>query len=323
MNATSLIFRGKDKSYKSRQHINSPIPIMVVNEKTVSKDYICYMMYLMSMEEKVRHMWSCPQFSAVHTNTGKAFTLLKGNKMSHSSRVSPLNNDPSVLSKGCLSARNFFPMMQWCNTHLLWHLCWESHFLEGPFPSDKIHISFCLCLSWPGCPWITCWDWLHDRGQIKWVLWLAWTATVERNRCCSLAHTDVPIAAEPCDWWREDTTALGGSLLMPGMFVVTGWPRRREERTRGVGVGVSRGRCGEQTTWITGLKGRPDRVNLNNSEQKTASLLTSPLLHFHWQLSNKHTLSSKTFKRSFSLGFSTTLRGIFLFGSSQWKEQVD
>lgn len=277
---------------------------------------------LFHMDEKVQLIWSCRQFSAVHTNTGKAFTLLKGNKMSHSSRVWPLNNDPSVLSNARLTAANFFPMMQWHKAHLLWHLCWESHFLEGPFPSDKIHISSCLCLSWPGCPWITCWDWLPDRGQIKWVLWLAWTATFERNRCCSLAHTDVPIAAEPCDWWREDTTALGGSSLMAGKFVGTGWPRRREGRE---GVGVVDGGCrGEQTTWITGLKGRPDRVNLNNSEQKTASLLTSPLLHFHWQLSNKHMLSSKTFKRSFSSGFSTNLRGIFfLFGSTQWKEKVD
>ena len=138
--------------------------------------------------------------------------FLQGNKVSHFSKVLPLNNEPSVLSKGCFSVRYFFPMMQWSRAHLLWHLCWESHFLEGPFPSDKIHISFCLCLSWPGCPWITCWDWLHDRGQIKWVLWLAWTATLERNRCCSLAHADVPIAAEARDWRREDTTAaLGGS----------------------------------------------------------------------------------------------------------------
>lgn len=101
----------------------------------------------------------------------------------------------------------------------------------------------------------------------------------------------------------------GRKLLMPGMFVGTGWPRRREGRVDGGGGG----RCGEQTTWITGLKGWPDRVNLNNSEQKTASLLTSPLLHFYWQLSNKYTLSSKTFKRSFSSGFSTKLKGDFFF----------
>lgn len=62
---------------------------------------------------------------------------------------------------------------------------------------------------------------------------MAWTAMLERNRCCSLAHTDVPIAAEACDWWREDATALGRKLLMPGMFVGTGWPRLREERVKG------------------------------------------------------------------------------------------
>lgn len=156
--------------------------------------------------------------------------------MSHFSRVSPLNNDPSVLSKGCFAARHFFPMMQWCKAHLLWHLCWESHFLEGPFPSDKIHISLCLCFSWPGCPRITCWDWPRDRGQIKWVLWLAWTAMLERNRCCSLAHPDVPIAAEARDWWREDTTTLGGSC----------WCRAclRARDGRGGGRGGWRGREG-------------------------------------------------------------------------------
>ncbi|CAB1418312.1 unnamed protein product [Pleuronectes platessa] len=104
-----------------------------------------------------------------------------------------------------------------------------------------------------------------------------------------------------CPWLQS--LAIGGektpplweeALLMPGMFAGTGWPRRSGGR--------GRGRRGEQTTWITGLKGRPDRVNLNNSEQKTASLLTSPRLHFHWQPSNKHTLSSKTFKRIFSSG---------------------
>lgn len=59
-----------------------------------------------------------------------------------------------------------------------------------------------------------------------------------------------------------------------------------------------RGHREEQTTWIRGLNGWPDRVNQNNSEQKTASLLTFPLLDFHWQFSNKHMLSSKTFMRT-------------------------
>ncbi|KAK5851776.1 hypothetical protein PBY51_023303 [Eleginops maclovinus] len=137
---------------------------------------------------------------------------------------------------------------------------------------------------------------------------------LERNRCCSLARADVPIVAEARNWWRKDTTARGRKLPMPGMFVGMGWPRLREGECEGRG-GVGRRR--EQTTWIMGLKGWPDRVNLNNSEQKTASLLTSPLLHFHWQQSNKHTPSSKTFKRSFSLGFSTELKGILFFNSTQ------
>lgn len=75
-----------------------------------------------------------------------------------------------------------------------------------------------------------------------------------------------------------------------------------------------------QTTWITGLKGRPDRVNLNNSEQKTASLLTSPRLHFQWQSANKHILPSRTFKRSFSLGFSTKLKGFFFSFPTEKRE---
>lgn len=203
-------------------------------------------------------------------------------------------------------------MMQRCRTHLLWHLCWESHFLEGPFPSDKTHISFCLCLSWPGCPWITCWDWPHDRSQIKWVLWLASTATLERNRCCSLAHADMPIAAERCDWWREDTTTLRGSRWCRACWWA--WGGRGGRREGGGGEGErERGRHRVQTTWITGLKGRTDRVNMNNSEQKTASLLTSPLLHFHWLLSNKHKPSSKTFKKGFSSGFSTIWRENYFF----------
>ena len=136
---------------------------------------------------------------------------------------------------------------------------------------------------------------------------------LERNRCCSLACADVPIVGEARDWWRKDTTALGRKLPMPGMFVGTGRPRLREGECEGGGEGRRR----EQTTWITGLKGWPDRVNLNNSEQKTASLLASPLLHFHWKRSNKHTLSSRTFKRSFSSGFSTELRGILFSNSTQ------
>lgn len=114
------------------------------------------------------------------------------------------------------------------------HICCDicagkSHFLEGFFPCDKIHISFCLCLLWPGCRWTTCWDWLQDRDQIKGVLWLAWTATIKKNRCCSLAHINVPIAAEACDWRRKDTTALRGSCWCRACL----WARDGRGRARG------------------------------------------------------------------------------------------
>lgn len=246
-------------------------------------------------------MQSCLQSS-------KVFTLSKGNKVSHFSSLSPEQWSLSPIKRLLCCKILFF---QWCNdaVHICCDICaGKVIFWKGSFPSDKIHISFCLCLTWPGCPRITCWDWLRDRGQIKWVLWLAWTATFERNRCRSLAHTDVPIAAEARDWWREDTTARGGSCWCRACLWAWDGQGRGRGGWRGRGERAPRR---EQTTWITGLKGWPDRVNLNNSEQKTASLLTSPLLHFHWQLSNKHTPSSKTFKRSFSSGFSTKLRGIF------------
>lgn len=132
--------------------------------------------------------------------------------------------------------------MQWRNTHLLWYFAGKVIFQDASFPCDKIHISLCLCLSWLGCPGIGCWDWLHDRGQIKWVLWLAWTAMLERNRCCSLACADVPIVGEARDWWRKDTTALGRKLPMPGMFVGTGRPRLWEEECEGGEKGAAENR---------------------------------------------------------------------------------
>lgn len=161
--------------------------------------------------------------------------------MSHSFRVWPPNNDPSVLSNALPCCRELF--FRWCNdtTHICCDICaGKVIFWKVRSPSDKIHISSCLCLSWTGCPWITCWGWLRDRGQIKWVLWLAWTTALERNRCCSLAHTDVPMAGEPRDWWSEDTTALGGSSL-DGRHVCGhgGWPRQREGRGTGGLMGVA------------------------------------------------------------------------------------
>lgn len=130
------------------------------------------------------------------------------------------------------------------------------------------------------------------------------------------SHTDVPIAAEACDWWKGDTTALRRKLANTGHVCGHG-----VAKAKGVEGEGEREHHREQTTWIMGLKGQPDRVDLNNSEQKTASLLTSPLLHFHWQRSNKHMLSSKTFKRSFSSGFST--EGIFFSYPDQWKGKED
>lgn len=132
---------------------------------------------------------------------------------------------------------------------------------------------------------------------------------LEGNKWCSLARNNAPIVLESRDWWNEDTTVLGGScrclMLVCGLGVA--------EAEDGEGIG---GRYRVQTTWIPGLKGWPDRVNLNNSEQKTASLLTSPHLHFHWQLSNKHTPSSKDFQKQLQLVFFHQLKEYFFFFSA-------
>lgn len=96
----------------------------------------------------------------------------------------------------------------------------------------------------------------------------------------------------------------GKKLLMPGVFCGHGLDLVR-------GRGRERRHSAEQTTWITGLKGQSDTVNLSYSEQKTASLLTSLLLHFHWQLSKTHMLFRKTFEMELQLGFFHQLRGFF------------
>lgn len=216
----------------------------------------------------------------------------------------------------------FFPMMQWCSAHLLWHLCWESHFLEGPFPSDIIHISFCLRLSWPGCRRITCWDWLQDRGQIKWVLWLAWTATLERNRCCSLAHTDVPIAAEACDWLREDTTALGGSCRCPACLWA--WDGRGTSKRRGVGEGE--GGVEERTDH---LDHGPQRLAWQSqSEQQWTEDSQSadfPSLAFSLAAFQHTHAVQQEFQKELQLGFFHQVKAFLFFlpYSAQWKEKVD
>lgn len=48
-----------------------------------------------------------------------------------------------------------------------------------------------------------------------------------RSRCCSLAYTDVTIAAGLCNWRRADTIALRRKPLMPGVFV--DWGERKGE----------------------------------------------------------------------------------------------
>lgn len=240
--------------------------------------------------------------------------------------------NPQSNQKVALPHKNFlfFPMMQWCNTHLLWHLCWESHFLEGPFPSDKNpYFFFCLvCLSWPGCPWITCWDWLGDRGQIKWVLWLAWTATLERNRCLSLARADVPMAAEPRDWRREDTTALGGSCWCLGMFVGTGVVGWWEGGGEGEGGWGEMGRGLRSTDHLDHGPQRP--AWQSQSEQQWTEDSQSadfPSLAFSLAAFQQTHAVQQDFQKELQLGFFHPVKGDFFSSSSsrsaQWKEKVD
>lgn len=149
-------------------------------------------------------------------------------------------------------------------------------------------------------------DGLWGRAQIKLWLWLAQTARLGEKQV-SL------IGSQRCDHSRgasrlaeERHRRSGKEPLMPGVFC-----GRRLDPVRG--RGGERRRSAQQTTWITGLKGRSDTANLSFSEQKTASLLTSPLLHFHWQLSKTHMLSRKTFEKELQLGFFHQLRGFFYF----------
>lgn len=96
--------------------------------------------------------------------------------MSHSHKVSVVNNDPSVLSKGCLSACYFF---QWCNegTHIWGDICarpvifWKVHSptIKSIFLCSFFFLLYfcCRCLSWSECPWNTCWDRLGGRHPNK------------------------------------------------------------------------------------------------------------------------------------------------------------
>lgn len=185
---------------------------------------------------------------------------------------------------------------QWCNDAV--HICCD--ICAGKVIFWKVRISFCLCFSWSGCRWITCWDWLHDRGQIKWVLWLAWTATLERNRCCSLAHTDVPISAEACYWRREDTTALRGSCWCRACL----WARMAEadggEGERG------RGRYGENRppgSWAS-KAGLTESIWTTVNRRQPVCWLPLSCIFTGSFPTNTHR-PARLSKRSFSSGFST------------------
>lgn len=260
-------------------------------------------------------MWSLRLVSGVHRNMGKVFRL-SGRKWVILPLLPP-NNDPSVLSKGSFTAWYFFPMMQWCSTDSLWHLCWESNFRESPFPIAKIHISSCLCRSWPGCPWITCWDWLCDRGQIKWVLWLACRTTPEKNRCRSLAYTNVPITAEPCDWWKEDTTAQRGSRWCQACLWA--WGSGGEGREGGWG-----GKRAPQRT--DHLDYRPQRPAWQSqSEQQWTEDSQSadfPSLAFSLAVCQQTHAAQQNFQKRLQLGFFHQLKGLFS-PFAHWKAKVN
>lgn len=211
---------------------------------------------------------------------------------------------------------------QWCNEaeHICCDICaGKVIFWKVRSPAIKSIFLFCLCLSWPGCPWITCWDWLHDRGQIKWVLWLAWTATLERNRCCSLAHADVPIAAEARDWQREDATvALGGSCWCWACL----W-------ARDAGVG-GRGGCkgGEDATERTDhLDHGPQRLAWQSqSEQQWTEDSQSadfPSLAFSLAALQETHAVQQGFQKELQLGFFHQVKGDFFFNSAQRKKNAD
>lgn len=236
--------------------------------------------------------------------------------MSHFSKVHSWTISPQSYQKVSLLYKNIFPLMQWCSAHLQWHLCWESRFLDASLPCHKIHISLCLSLSWPGCPGITCWDWLRDRGQIKWVLWLAWTAMLERNRCCSLAHSSVPIAAEASYWWKEDTTtpeeAADAGHVCGHRLAKVGGGGEGEERAP------------ERTDH---LDHRPQRLDWQSqseqqwTEDSQSADFPSPAFSLA-ALQQTHSVQ-KDFQKELQLGFFHQVQGIFFFFFFNQKEKVD
>lgn len=231
---------------------------------------------------------------------------------STTARVSTLNNHPSVLSKGCFIARHV--LSQWCNDR--GHICCvtfgleKSHFLEGPFPAVTEYVFLSACASRGlGSLWITCWGWLPDRGKLKWVLWLAWAARLERNRCCLLALAGVPMAAEACDWPREDTTALGGSWwLMPGIFVGRGREGWRGKRA---------------PKWADHLDLEPQRLTWQSrsEQQRTEDSQSADFPSPAFSLAARQQTQAirRDFLEALQLWvFPPNLGGLFL-----WKEKVD
>lgn len=188
--------------------------------------------------------------------------------------------------------------------HLLWHLCWESHFLEGPGSSAiKFIYFFFLCAS---CG-------LDTRelrvgigstteAQIKWVLWLAW-------RCWAL-EKQVFIGSQRCAHscgalrLAEGWTPLlrGGSYWCQACL----WARGgRGERGRVVCRG------GERTQRRADhLDHGPSKAGLTESIWTTVNrrqpVCWLPLSCIFTGSSPTNTCCPvKLFKRSFNLGFST------------------
>lgn len=236
--------------------------------------------------------------------------------MSNFSTVSPLNNDPSVLSKGCFAARYFFPMMQWCNTHLLWHLCWERHFLEGPFPSNNS----CFSLTVPLMAWmpvnyvlgLASWQRPNKVGVMIGMDSHAWKKQVLFIGSLRCAHSFRSLRLV-----EGRHHCSGRKLLMPGMFVGMGWPRQREGRVKGEegaaenrppGSGASKAGLTE-SIWTT-VNRRQPVCWLPLSCIFTGSFPTNT--HHLARLSKG--ASARVFPPS---------KGDFYFYSAQWKEKVD
>lgn len=200
--------------------------------------------------------------------------------------------------KTALLWNTVFPMMQ---HKFAVKLVLECYVREGAFVRDEIHISFSYL-------------WVLDANNYELGLRQSPNKVVIMTGTDSQAREEqVFIGSHRCDhsWGvsrlaEEKHCHFGKRLLMPGVFC-----GHRLDPVKGRGRRGERGCSGESTTWITGLKGWTDAVNLSNREQKTASLLTSPLLHFHWQLPKTHMLSRKAFQKELQLGFFHQLWGIF------------